>query len=205
MAPGLSVMVRDGFVDGTGTMVASVMGLFNVVSAEGTPELAAGALHRYLAEAAWCPTSLLPSQGVKWNSIDDSTACATLSAAGTTVSLDFRFSDDGLRKRLRPCEPEGRDVFERVEESRLSAAALQEFEGRYESDELDAVFEVRVDGEGLALRRPNQDWVGMSPGIQDEFEAGVLGLTFVREGDAVSGLRVYAVRVTGIVFQRTGR
>ena len=38
--------------------------------------------------------------GVKWNPIDDSTARATLSAGGTTVSLDFRFSDDGLVESL---------------------------------------------------------------------------------------------------------
>jgi CubicO group peptidase (beta-lactamase class C family) len=114
------------------------------------------------------------------------------------------FYQDGETTKVRSGS-DGRDVFERVEESRISDAPLREFEGRYESDELDAVFEVRVDGEGLALRRPNQDWVGMSPGIQDEFEAGGLGLTFVREGDAVSGIRVYAGRVTGIVFQRMGR
>ena len=58
--------------------------------------LAAGALHRYLAEAAWFPSALLPSQGVDWSAVDDTTARAILTRGGTTVSLDFRFGADGL-------------------------------------------------------------------------------------------------------------
>jgi hypothetical protein len=96
MAPGVAIRVRDAFVDGTGSMHASVLGLFTMLSVEGTPAIAAGALHRYLAEAAWFPTALLPSQGVVWTPIDDSTARATLAAAGTTVWLDFHFAPDGL-------------------------------------------------------------------------------------------------------------
>lgn len=96
MAPGVSVQVRDSFVEGTGSMHGSVLGLFPVVSVEGTPEIAAGALHRYLAEAVWFPTALLPSQGVVWTPIDERSARASLTAGGTTVGLDFRFGADGL-------------------------------------------------------------------------------------------------------------
>jgi CubicO group peptidase (beta-lactamase class C family) len=35
-----------------------------------------------------------------------------------------------------------------------------------------------------------------------EFEADGLGITFVREGGRVTGLRVFAGRVTGIVFEK---
>ena len=96
MAPGLAVRVRDAFVDGIGYMQASLMGIVRLASVEATPGIAAGALHRYLAEAVWCPTALLPSQGVVWSPVDDSIARASLSVAGTTVSLDFRFGRDGL-------------------------------------------------------------------------------------------------------------
>ena len=96
MLPGLAVRVRDAFVDGTGHMLASLMGIVRLVSVEATPGIAAGALHRYLAEAVWCPTALLPSQGVVWSPVDDSIARASLSVAGTTVSLDFRFGRDSL-------------------------------------------------------------------------------------------------------------
>jgi hypothetical protein len=96
MAPGLAICVRDASIDGTGSMRASVLGLFTMLNVEGTPDIAAGALHRYLAEATWFPTALLPSQGVAWTPIDDSSARATLAVASTTVSLEFRFGEDGL-------------------------------------------------------------------------------------------------------------
>jgi len=96
MTPGLAIRVRDAFVEATGSMRASVQGLFTVAAVEGTPAIAAGALHRYLAEAVWFPTALLPSGGVMWTPLDDSTARATLSVGTTTVSLDFHFGADSL-------------------------------------------------------------------------------------------------------------
>lgn len=96
MAPGLGVWVRDGFVDQAGSMRASLLGLLTMVAVEGTLDIAAGALHRYLAEAVLVPTALLPSQGVRWEALDDSTARAHLSAGAVTVSLDFSFGPDGL-------------------------------------------------------------------------------------------------------------
>jgi Family of unknown function (DUF6920) len=100
MAPGITVRVRDALVDGTGSMVGSVLGLFRLVSTQVTPEIGAGALHRYLAEAVWFPTALLPAYGVGWTPLDDSSARATLSVAATTVSLDFHFGHDGLVHRV---------------------------------------------------------------------------------------------------------
>jgi hypothetical protein len=51
---------------------------------------------RFLAEAAWYPTALLPSQGVRWDAMDDTSASASLVDAATTVSLEFRFDAEGL-------------------------------------------------------------------------------------------------------------
>jgi hypothetical protein len=100
MAPGVTVKVRDSFVDGTGSMLGKALGLFTVVRLERTPPIAAAALHRYLAEAAWCPTMLLPAAGVSWTPIDASTARATLTAGATTVWLECRFGADGLIERV---------------------------------------------------------------------------------------------------------
>jgi hypothetical protein len=96
MAPAFDIRVRDAFIDGSGSMRASVLGLFTMLDVHGKPEIAAGALHRYLAEATWFPTALLPSQGVVWTPIDNSSARATLTVARTTVWLDFHFGADGL-------------------------------------------------------------------------------------------------------------
>lgn len=95
MAPLVVVRVRDSYLGGSGAMLVRLAGVIPMVDQSGSPELAAGALHRYLAEAVWFPTALLPSQVVSWESIDDHSARATLNDGNTTVSLDFRFGEDG--------------------------------------------------------------------------------------------------------------
>jgi hypothetical protein len=57
--------------------------------------MSSGALHRYLAEAVWYPTALLPRANLVWTPRDDARAVATLTDAGTTVSLEFRFDEAG--------------------------------------------------------------------------------------------------------------
>ena len=95
MAPLMKVRVRDAYVAGQGSMQAKIFALVSVVDERGRAELNAGALQRYLAEAVWFPTALLPSEGVKWSAIDNSRALATLTDSGTTVSLEFHFNDIG--------------------------------------------------------------------------------------------------------------
>lgn len=95
MAPLLKVRVRDAYLEGHGSMQAKVLGLVSVVDESGKAELNAGALQRYLAEAVWFPTALLPGGSVKWSAIDDHRALATLTDSGTTVSLEFHFNDIG--------------------------------------------------------------------------------------------------------------
>jgi uncharacterized protein DUF6920 len=64
MAPSLPVRVRDSYIDGTGAMEGKIASLITVVNQSGRPELAAGELHRYLSEAVWLPTVLLPGQSI---------------------------------------------------------------------------------------------------------------------------------------------
>ncbi|HEX5819250.1 MAG TPA: DUF6544 family protein [Gemmatimonadales bacterium] len=109
MAPGLDFLVRDAFVNGRGSMYGTILGLIPVVDVHDTPDIAAGALVRFLAEAVWLPTALLPSQGVRWAPIDSTSARATLTSGGTTVSLDFHFGADGLVERIY-APARGRDV-----------------------------------------------------------------------------------------------
>jgi hypothetical protein len=90
-------------------MVASVLGLYRVVSIEGTADIDAGALQRFLAEAVWIPTALLPRDGLVWSPVDDRTSRASLTAGATTAAIDFHFGDDGLVDRIySPARP--RDV-----------------------------------------------------------------------------------------------
>ncbi len=101
VAPGMAVRVHDAYVAGEGILEARLLGLVKLAGERGTPELARGELLRYLAEAMWYPTALLPSQGVHWEPLDDTSARATLSDGGTTVSLDFHFAADGLIESSR--------------------------------------------------------------------------------------------------------
>lgn len=96
MAPGLNVFVHDAYVAGEGILHVELLRLVTLADIRGTPEVARGQLMRFLAEAAWYPTALLPSQGVRWEPIDDISAKASLTDGSTTVSLVFHFGKDGL-------------------------------------------------------------------------------------------------------------
>jgi hypothetical protein len=95
IAPLLHVRVRDQLIDGVGAGHVSLLSAFTISADSGTLEMNSGSLHRYLAEAVWYPTALLPSRDLQWSSIDATRALATLSSAGLTVSLEFQFADNG--------------------------------------------------------------------------------------------------------------
>jgi hypothetical protein len=101
MAPGVNAFVHDVYALGAGSLHASLLGLFTVADVHGTPAAAQGELLRFFAEMPWYPTALLPSQGVRWEAIDDTSARATLTDASTTVSLVFRFNPEGTIETMR--------------------------------------------------------------------------------------------------------
>lgn len=100
LLPGLAFRVHDAYVAGEGILHARLLGL-PIVNLRGTPELARGELMRFVAEAAWYPTALLPSQGVHWTAVDDRHARASFADGGTQVSLTFSFGSDGLIDAVR--------------------------------------------------------------------------------------------------------
>ena len=100
MLPLVPVRVRDGYIGGVGSMHARVGGLVTMVSQQGGREMAEATLQRYLAEATWFPTALLPRSGVRWTPLDDSTARATISDGGVSASVDVHFTRDGTIARM---------------------------------------------------------------------------------------------------------
>ncbi|MEO5629019.1 MAG: DUF6544 family protein [Thermomonas sp.] len=96
MFPGMAANVHDSCIAGTGTLHATLLGLFTVAEVQGGGEMARGELMRYFAEMAWYPTALLPSQGVRWAAVDDRSANATLVDGPISLTLLFRFDDAGL-------------------------------------------------------------------------------------------------------------
>jgi hypothetical protein len=109
MAPGVSAFVHDSYVLGEGKLHASLLGLLTVADVRNTPQAAQGELLRFFAEMPWYPTALLPSQGVHWEAIDDTSARATLTDGATTVSLVFQFNAEGAIETMR-AEARNRDA-----------------------------------------------------------------------------------------------
>lgn len=92
--PLLHLRIRDAFVGGRGTGQVALLSAVPVGKAGGTMEMNSGSLHRFLAEAVWYPTALLPSTSLSWEPIDDARALATLTHGDISVSLEFRFNRD---------------------------------------------------------------------------------------------------------------
>jgi len=114
MAPAMTAFVQDSYIAGEGSLTAKLFGLLTVMKQPSTAELAQGELMRFLAEAAWYPTALLPSQGIVWEPIDDNEASAALTDGTTTVKLVFEFDSQGfissVRSDRRYREVEGKQV-----------------------------------------------------------------------------------------------
>lgn len=113
MMPGIKVRVHDAYAAGMGILHASVLGLFSVVEMRGTGPIAEGELLRFLAECAWYPTALLPSQGVQWEAVDAASATATLRDGDITLTMRFTFGTNGLIESVR-AEARGRAVGDRM-------------------------------------------------------------------------------------------
>ena len=109
MIPGLSVRVHDAYVMGEGMLHAALLGLVSIVNVRGTGAVAQGELMRFFAEAVWYPTALLPSQGVRWDAVDHHSARATLKDGDLTLTMLFRFNENGLIDTVR-AEARGRTV-----------------------------------------------------------------------------------------------
>jgi hypothetical protein len=101
MLPGLTVRVVDGYIAGKGLLHAAILGLFTVADVSGDREIDRGEFMRFFAEVAWYPTALLPSQGVRWEALDDRSAHATIVDGPLALTLLFRFSDAGLIDSFR--------------------------------------------------------------------------------------------------------
>jgi len=109
MMPGVPVRVHDAYVAGEGILHASLLGLFPVVDLRSAGEVAKGELMRFFAEAAWYPTALLPSQGVRWEAVDDRSVYATLTEGDISISMLFIFNEQGLIDTVR-AQARGRTV-----------------------------------------------------------------------------------------------
>lgn len=92
LLPWIPLRVVASLIDGRGAGRVALLSTFALGKADGGLEMNSGTMHRFLAEAVWYPTALLPSEHLSWQPIDDHRAQATLTAHGISVSLEFRFN-----------------------------------------------------------------------------------------------------------------
>jgi hypothetical protein len=161
MMPGLTARVHDAYIAGEGILHATLFGLVSLVNLRGTPEIAQGELMRFLAEAAWYPTALLPSQGVQWSAVDDFSANATLKDGDTAVTLLFRF-ENGLITSVR-AEARGRTV--------ASAVIPTPWGGQWSNYEMHDGICIPTEGEvaWLLPEGPKPYWRGRITSLRYEF------------------------------------
>lgn len=101
LLPGVAVRVVDGYIAGEGLLRVAAQGLFTLANLHGGGAIARGELMRFFAEMAWYPTALLPSQGVRWDALDERSAKATIVDGPLTLTLLFSFNDAGLIESAR--------------------------------------------------------------------------------------------------------
>lgn len=114
MLPGVAVHVHDAYIAGEGILHPAVMGLVSLTDMRGASPEPGGVAHgeflRWFAEAAWYPTALLPSQGVRWSAVDEHSALATVGDGAVSSALLFRFDPhSGVIASVR-AEARGRTV-----------------------------------------------------------------------------------------------
>jgi len=143
MLPGLAVRVVDGYIAGDGLLRAAVLGLFTVADIRGGGEIARGELMRFFAEMAWYPTALLPSQGVRWDAVDDRSANATLADGPLALTLLFSFNAAGLIDSVR-AEARGAMVGQKM--------VMAPWEGRWSDYQVRGGMTVPSTGEAAWLR-----------------------------------------------------
>ena len=93
VAPLLSIVGRDKYHGGRGSMQFRLLSLIPVANASG-PELDQGALLRYLNETMWFPAAAL-NPYITWEWIDSNSAQATMRYQGVQAAATFFFSDEG--------------------------------------------------------------------------------------------------------------
>ncbi|MDT3437242.1 DUF6920 family protein [Haloarcula sp. 1CSR25-25] len=98
--PRVPVRVVDAYEFGRGSLRAMLLSTLSVAEAGPSPAMNESELQRYLGEAVWFPTALLPGGDVAWDAIDDQSARATIEDRGNEASLVFHFDDDGLVNRV---------------------------------------------------------------------------------------------------------
>lgn len=122
---------------------------------------------------------------------------------GNPITFEAKKGDMTARLDL-----EGETYFngQRVHDPHLTVAELRKFAGRYHSDELDADYVLRLDGNYLLLQVRDQPPITLQAIGPKDFVAGDFGMvTFdVAPKRGITGLTLFSQAARGITFAKTG-
>ncbi|WP_281847193.1 DUF6920 family protein [Olleya namhaensis] len=89
-----NVVGRDKFESGNGEMTIKLLSLISVANAKNSDKVDQATLQRYLAEIVWFPSASL-SPYIKWESLDEYSAKATMEYNGAKGTGEFHFDEKG--------------------------------------------------------------------------------------------------------------
>jgi len=94
MASFIWIEGRDMYYKCKGNMLIKLLSIITVADAKGS-EMDISSLIRFLSEAPWFPTALLPSDYIEWKEIDSNSAQVVIKDNGYTASGIFTFNEKG--------------------------------------------------------------------------------------------------------------
>lgn len=97
--PIMWIAARDMYFQGKGSMLIKLFSVYTMGDSRGR-EIDQGALVRYLAEAVWFPTALLPNEYLHWEPVDSNSAKALFAHRSVTVTAIFHFNEKGEVTRI---------------------------------------------------------------------------------------------------------
>jgi len=85
---------KDIYFDGKGNLKVKLLSLIKIIDVKGK-ETDQGELLRWLGEAPLFPTALLPSENLRWETIDNNSAKVIFTDKNLTVDGIFYFNEEG--------------------------------------------------------------------------------------------------------------
>lgn len=126
--PLVSMVGRDKFINGEGSMLIKFLSLIPVVDESNNEKINSGTLLRYMGELSWFPTTI-SSSSVTWELIDSLSVKASLSYKNTSATGIFYFSENGDFKAFEADRYYGGGADAKRERWRVEAVDYKEING----------------------------------------------------------------------------
>ncbi len=131
------------------------------------------------------------------------TSDSTFSLVGVNADITFHLNENGSADSLT-LHQNGNHVATRIEWE-PSAEEMQEYTGRYFSEELQTFYTVGIEDSSLVLQHYRLDDMEMTPGDVDSFSAGfpIAEMAFIRDDEGrVTGFRASNGRTRDVLFEK---